>query len=343
MTNEFTGLLVGAGSIGRRHGKFMAERYGRLVVVDPNPSSCDWVMSNLGGGVVAVPTLEEGLAAIGSSKSIAVIATIGPLHHTQVEQVVEHGIRHVYCEKPITTSIADAYNLAELVASTGTRLTVGIQRRFNGLAQQIRHFATTYLGGEPVSIIGHGGAHCLVTTGMHWVDLAVDLFDEFPSCVSGSGSTDLINPRGTHLDFWQGVAVWKFSQGRMLSLNYSNHTSVDGYLHIYCPQGRIDICPDGSVRGYSRDKREIEQDPRITRTGDVTEVPNAVFVAPSTHPFVRALEELESESLLSYSVHDAVRSLESTLAALIAIETGCMTQLPIEKSGGYYTRTWAVT
>lgn len=343
MTNEYTGLLVGAGSIGKRHGRLLSERYGRVVVVDPDPRTHEWVVGNLGGHVQIVSTLDEGLAAIGSQKSIAVIATIGPLHHAQVARVVDHGIRHVYCEKPLATSIADGYSLAELAASSETRLTVGIQRRFNGLARRIREFAVANLGGEPVAMIGHGGAHCLVTTGMHWVDLAADIYNEFPTLVSGTGSSDKINPRGADLDFWQGTAMWTFSHGRMLTLSYSNQTSVDGYLHVYCPQGRIDIGPDGSVRGYSRDQREVNQDPRVTRTGEATEVDDPVFVPPAVHPVLCALEELESTSPLSYSAHDAARSLESTLAALIAIETECTTRLPVESSDPYYRKVWAVT
>ncbi len=343
MTDTYAGLLVGVGSIGRRHGRLMSERYEQLIVVDPNPQSRDWAVDNLGEHVHAFHGLDEGLAAIGSRKSTAVIATIGPLHRAVVEQVVGHGIKHIYCEKPLATSIADGYHIAELATSTKTRLIVGIQRRFNGLVQQIREFAIGHLGGEPVAIVGHGGAHCLITTGMHWVDLAIDIFGEFPSSVSGSGSPDLINPRGANLDFWQGTAVWAFSRGRMLTLSYSNQSSVDGYLQIYCPRGRIDICPDGSVRGFSRDQREIEQDPRVTRTGEATPVSDAVFTSPLVHPFLSALDQLELGADLSYTVDDAARSLESTLAALIAIETGCRINLPVQRSDTYFTKTWAVT
>lgn len=343
MTTKHIGLLVGAGSIGKRHARLMSERFDRLVVVDPSETSRDWITSNLGGHVHVVPTLDDGLHAVGTTSTIAVVATIGPMHFVQVEELINSGIRHIYCEKPLATSIADGHSIADLAARSGTRLTVGIQRRFNGLAEQIRRFATANLGGLPVSLVGHGGAHCLITTGMHWVDLAIDVFGEFPLSVSGMGKADLINPRGADLEFWQGTTAWTFSSGRMLSLTYSNQTSVDGYLHIYCPQGRIDIGPDGSVRGYRRDRREVELDSRVTRTGDVHELTEPVFVAPSTHPFIFALEELESDLPLRYSASDAARSLECTLAALVSIETGRTTQLPIDKSDTYYRRTWAVT
>jgi len=152
-----------------------------------------------------------------------------------------------------------------------------------------------------------------------------------------------MNPRGTDLDVWQGTAVWQFSSGRLLTLTYSNHTSVDGFLSIYCPRGRVDICPDGVIRAFRRDDAEVERDPRITRTGEAVVVDAQVFAPPSVHPVARALDELESDGPLTYSTRDAARSLECALAALVAFESRCTVPLPLEKSSEYYSRQWAVT
>ena len=338
-----TGLLVGAGSIGKRHAKVMADRYSILHVVDPSEQSRAWASETFGSQAVTHGNLDGALRQIGSADVTAVVATLGPLHRENVSRLIDHGVRRIYCEKPFASSIEDGHHLAELAEHTSTRVIVGLQRRYSTLVDQILQFSRHHLGGEPVSIVGHGGAQCLITTGMHWVDLAVDLFRGFPSAVSGLGSADRMNPRGTDLDVWQGTAVWQFSSGRLLTLTYSNHTSVDGFLSIYCPRGRVDICPDGVIRAFRRDDAEVERDPRITRTGEAVVVDAQVFAPPSVHPVARALDELESDGPLTYSTRDAARSLECALSALVAFESRRTVPLPLEKSSEYYSRQWAVT
>ena len=338
-----TGLLVGAGSIGKRHAKVMADRYSILHVVDPSEQSRAWASETFGSQAVTHGNLDGALRQIGSADVTAVVATLGPLHRENVSRLIDHGVRRIYCEKPFASSIEDGHHLAELAEHTSTRVIVGLQRRYSTLVDQILQFSRHHLGGEPVSIVGHGGAQCLITTGMHWVDLAVDLFRGFPTAVSGLGSADRMNPRGTDLDVWQGTAVWQFSSGRLLTLTYSNHTSVDGFLSIYCPRGRVDICPDGVIRAFRRDDAEVERDPRITRTGEAVIVDAQVIAPPSVHPVARALDELESDGPLTYSTRDAARSLECALAALVAFESRRTVPLPLEKSSEYYSRQWAVT
>lgn len=338
-----TAILVGAGSIGKRHTRIMVERYRRLVVVDPSEDTHRWVADNLAGFVELYDNLSDGLHVVDGSLSTAVVATLGPLHRDNVSHLIDHGIRRIYCEKPLASSVADGYFLAELSRRTGTRLVVGLQRRFSGLVDQVRTFARNHLGGEPVSIVGHGGAQCLITTGMHWVDLAVDIFGGFPRRVGGLGSADRMNPRGSDLDVWQGSATWEFSEGRHLTLTYSNYSSVDGFLNVYCPLGRIDVCPDGIIRAYRRNDDEVKRDPRITRTGEAVETGATVVLPPTVHPVVRALDELESTEPLSYSTTDGARSLECALGALAAFDSGVAVNLPMDQSSEYYTRQWAVT
>lgn len=337
-----TALLLGAGSIGKRHAKFMADRYKRLLIVDPSVDSRAWVAANF-DSAETYETLGEGLDALDGQTVTAVVATLGPLHRDNVSQLIEYGVRHIYCEKPLATSIADGYYISELATRTNCRLLVGLQRRYSGVAGQIRSFATDYLGGEPVSIVGHGGAQCLITTGMHWIDLSVDIFRSFPARVSGLGVADRMNPRGSDLDMWQGTATWEFSGQRMLALTYSNRSSVDGFLHIYCPLGRIDLCPDGAVRAYRRRDSEIERDDRITRTGEAMELTELVVHSPVAPPFLQALDEIESEELLTYPVTEAARSLESALGALASFDAGQVIDLPINSSSDFFGRRWAVT
>ena len=337
------GLLVGVGSIGRRHARAMVDRYSTLHIVDPSEQSRAWARETFGKRVITHGDLGSALLGMEPVDVTAVVATLGPLHLENVSLLIQNGVRRIYCEKPFASSIEDGHQLAELAETTGARVIVGLQRRYSTLVDQILQFGRDHLGGVPVSIVGHGGAQCLITTGMHWVDLAVDLFKGFPSAVSGLGSADRMNPRGSDLDMWQGTAVWEFSFGRLLTLTYSNYSSVDGFLSVYFPLGRVDICPDGVIRAFRRDDAEVERDPRITRTGEAFAVEAQVFVPPSVNPIERALDELESDGALTYSTRDAARSLECALAALVAFESRQTISLPLNSKNEYFARKWAVT
>ena len=155
-----TGLLVGAGSIGKRHAKVMADRYSILHVIDPSEQSRAWASETFGSQAVTHGNLDGALRQIGSADVTAVVATLGPLHRENVSRLIDHGVRRIYCEKPFASSIEDGHHLAELAEHTSTRVIVGLQRRYSTLVDQILQFSRHHLGGEPVSIVGHGGAQC---------------------------------------------------------------------------------------------------------------------------------------------------------------------------------------
>ena len=235
-----------------------------------------------------------------------------------------------------------AARLADRSVRDNIRFTVGLQRRRSGLVPQLLEAAEKHLGGLPVAIVGHGGAQCLMTTGMHWIDLAIDVFGEAPTSVTAIAEPDMINPRGKDLEMWAGVAGWSFSRGRYLSLTYSNLSSVEGTLHMYCPTGRLDVAPSGDWQMYQRDAEQIKNDPRITRVGEATFQPRFVVANPTIHPTLIALNELDSDCELSYTSQDALVSLDAAIGALISAQTNKAVSFPITESD-LVAKEWAIS
>ena len=291
------GLLIGAGSMGKRHAKFLAQKYSEVIVVDRDPTLEACITQELRQQDVFFPNVESALSKIGTrcSQVTAIIATLGPDHVSTFNRLVDAGVKRILCEKPLSNSIANARQMVDRSVRDNVRFTVGLQRRRSGLVPQLLEAAEKHLGGLPVAIVGHGGAHCLMTTGMHWIDLAIDVFGEAPTSVTALAEPDMINPRGKDLEMWAGVAGWSFSRGRYLSLTYSNLSSVEGTLHMYCPTGRLDVAPSGDWQMYQRDADQIKNDPRITRVGEATFQPGFVVDNPTIHPTLVALNELDSE------------------------------------------------
>jgi virulence factor len=121
--------VVGLGSIAREvHLPSLRRLPGVQVVglVDPVPAALAQAMAETGLGP-GFASLEALLAA--TRPDGALVLTPKPTHHGVVRTLLEAGV-DVFCEKPLTTVLADAEALAALAARTGRILMVGFNRRY---------------------------------------------------------------------------------------------------------------------------------------------------------------------------------------------------------------------
>ncbi len=92
-------------------------------VVDPDPEAL--ARTN---AVPGYASLEEALAA---SDCDAVLVASPPRTHHAVTKAALEGGKHVLCEKPLTTSLEDAFDLVEVASKTERVLAVSQNYRFN--------------------------------------------------------------------------------------------------------------------------------------------------------------------------------------------------------------------
>ena len=118
--------LVGAGRIGRLHGRLLARQPGveTVVVHDAIPETATRVASDIGG--IPAANLEQALDAADA----VVIAAPTDAHARLVRTAVEAGLP-TFVEKPLAFDLAESEDLVELVERTGARVQVGFQRRFD--------------------------------------------------------------------------------------------------------------------------------------------------------------------------------------------------------------------
>lgn len=331
--------------MGKRHAKVLERICEQVVVVDDNSSVEQWVAEQLGSHVAFSSNIDDAIAQLVGPRdeSVAVIATLGPSHLGIIDHLLESGIRHVYCEKPLATSIADCRSIVEHAERLGARVTVGLQRRFNGLAREIRRAGETSLGGRPTAMVAHGGAQCMITTGTHWLDLACDLFESTPTKVSALLSPQRINPRGEDLEMWQGGATWLFDGERSLTMSYNNSSSAEGQVQVYFPLGRIDLNSDGTTAVLGRNMDEVARDSRVTRVGDLALLGPMDMTGMTSDPVAVAVNELVGTGDLTYPLRTAASVAEAALAALVASQEGRSVDLPVASDHPLFHHRWAVT
>jgi predicted dehydrogenase len=339
------GLLVGVGSVGKHHAKVMAERYKRLLLVDPSPEVKDWLKGQIHSEHEVFTSLSEAIDALSPNaiSTTAVISHLAPDHFDAFTKISDAGVRHIVCEKPISDSLATSMAMVNRAEQQSIRFSVAFQRRFLQSAKVINSVSQSELGGPPSSIVVHGGAKCLVTFGAHFVDLALDVFGSPPLRVAGFGSSQPINPRRKDLGYWEGSLTWEFSGNRYLTISFTNQSSVQALGVLYAPHGTMNLYPDGKVTMVKRNLEEIAKDPRVTRVGVCEDSPVQVIPGSAPSELSVILDEIEGDSDISYSLKHIMESLEASIGGLIAAETKQVVEFPVSQNHPLFGKLWNVT
>jgi predicted dehydrogenase len=340
-----TGLIVGVGSVGKRHAKVMASRFDRLFVIDTNEAALQWATSELQTDLrcaKSLKALEEEIRLCAATTS-AVIATWGPSHFDDFSQIVALGVRRVFCEKPLATSLAQIQSMRKLCVEQNVAFTGGLHLRYRGIADFIREASATHLGGPPTSFVVDGGARCMSTTGSHWLDLAIDVFGSPPTEVTASLDAAAINPRSADLDYWAGTASWKFPDSRRLTITYDNSSSVHDRIRLFAKQGVIEVDTNFKLTVYARDDKEVQSDPRVVRVGEVRPEPVAEFVPFLGEVLSRQLDEIEGARNSIYSTRAAFDSAEALLAAFESSRSGAIVSLPVSDELVRRSQEWNIS
>jgi predicted dehydrogenase len=98
------------------------------------------------------------------------IATPTPLHAEMAVAAVEAGVRAIFLEKPIASSLADAERVVAACARAGVPLAVNHTRRGDQIYRQARRLIDEGAIGDLHSLIAHFNGH-LMWTGTHAFDL----------------------------------------------------------------------------------------------------------------------------------------------------------------------------
>jgi predicted dehydrogenase len=124
--NKLRVAVIGVGHLGKIHARLLRQvEDAELVgIVDPVEAARAAVASDLN-----VPAFADHRPLLGQIDA-AIIATPTRHHHSVAAELLSEGV-HVFVEKPITPSVADAKDLVALAAEHSLVLQVGHVERFN--------------------------------------------------------------------------------------------------------------------------------------------------------------------------------------------------------------------
>lgn len=338
-------LLIGYGSIGRYHARVLAERATRMAIVDFIDGVHEAIRTDHPEAVVARTLAELRLEDWPWEDTVAVIATWGPSHAALFEELVDLGVRRILCEKPLAHSVAAGSAMLRVAREEHVALGVHQRLRYMGLAAGLRAVSREWGLGEPVGIVVCGGAMCLVTNGIHYIDLASELFGAAPRSVISSAVGAHMNPRSPSLMYYGGTAVWSYGDDREAVITFTNHASLRAAVSIYFPHGVIEMRPTLDVTVRCRPAGDVQNVP-MTRTGMPTEtlyegpLPG---VRPGLEATAAVLDEVTAGSVRIFPPDAALDAVTACIGALIAGRSGHSVALPIPPDSVEGREEWPIS
>jgi predicted dehydrogenase len=338
-------VLIGYGSIGRHHARVLAGRYELLAIVDVSEATREQAKTDYPQARV-IGSLDE-LAGLdwGWSESVAVIASWGTSHAADFARLVDYGVRHVVCEKPMADSMERAAGMVRLADEKKVLLGHHFSRRYNGLIPGLKALSSEYGIGDPVGVLVQGGAAGIITNGIHYIDFTIALFGAAPHQVVGNVAGERINPRSKDLMLYGGSAVWSFSGGRELTVSLNINSSLAPQITIYYRDAVLRMDQNSNVELRVRDAAELKRYPAVTRTG--APLPRFSGLVPDLLDLDAELgvllDQVEGKTPSTYRSESALEVLGACIGALEAGRTGDSVPLPIDPSSELGGRLWPIS
>lgn len=337
-------IILGLGSIGKRHAEFLSSYKGDLVCIDPNIEARHWVQDNYGlDKAIAYSSLHEAEESILLSplKKIGVISNWGTLHFQSILDLKALKINKLFVEKPIANSLSALDAISDMTGEL--HLIGGFQNRYTNITERVHQISLDELGGLPTMMTVNGGAAGMVTNGVHFLDLSISIFGANPISVVSNLSSSNINPRSKELDFWEGSASWQFSDNRHLTINFTNQSSVKQTTEIFCPKGKIRINEDMSLDIFQRNESEILADDRIIRLGVVTQKNHSSIEPNKDQLFSRIFSPLLQGDHDDCNNERELSATKAMIYALIASKTERKMSLLEKPEENWYEYEWQIS
>lgn len=275
-------LIVGLGSIGSKHAELLLLEGNEVIAIDPDSRS--YLKNQI--------TVFKDLDDLSRSQSLdfktiyAIVANWGPDHLSTVLELVAKGCSRILIEKPMGISPEDLQVLVGLV-ETGTNVLCNFPKRAAGAFEEVKNLLDEDGGCGQINV--SGGAQCMSTNGIHWLDGAIEVFGNGPISTKADLSLNYINPRSDKLAFVEGSAIWSFGEGRRLSVSYTNSSSISGKAEFFGRNVLVTLTDDLSMKIYKRKPSELSLDNRVTRVGSAIKTGGKVFSID------RGIERLHSD------------------------------------------------
>ena len=329
-------LIAGLGNMGVSHALAHYKLIGSEIVGLVNRSPVE--LPNELEGYPLFSTFEEGLE---TSPEFVVIATYSDSHADYACLAMETGA-HVFVEKPLATTVADAKRVVETARKTSRKLVVGYILRHHPswmrLIEEARGLGGPYVFRLNLNQQSSGDewethkalmktTSPIVDCGVHYVDVMCQITDALPIRVHGMGlrlsddiAEDMYNYGQFQVVFADGSVGWyEAGWGPMMS------ETAFFVKDIVSPNGSVSITEgnkgaSSDIDGHTKVGGILVHRPGNDRIIEMPGEPGHQELCDAEQAFV--LRAIAEDIDLTRHMSDAVQSLAICLAADESIRSG---------------------
>lgn len=334
-------LIVGLGNMGLSHALAMHTHPQAQIVGLANRSEV--ALPEALAGYPRFDSFETGMA---TAPDLVVIATYSDSHADYACAAMEAGA-HVFVEKPLATTVADARRVEAVARRTGRKLVVGYILRHHPSWMRLIAEARA-LGGPYVFRLNLNQQSSgpewethkalmkttspLVDCGVHYVDVMCQITDAPPVRVHGMGlrlsdeiAPDMYNYGQFQVVFADGSVGWyEAGWGPMMS------ETAFFVKDVVSPRGSVSITEgnkgaSSDIDGHTKVGGLLVHRPEGDRLVEMPDEPGHQALCDAEQAFV--LRAIAEDIDLTRHMADAVQSLRICLAADESIRTGQVVSL----------------
>ena len=315
MKNKLKVGVLGAGHLGKIHLKLLnqSERYELIGFYDPNKEQAQKVVVEF--GYTYFDSIEKLIEAV------EVVDIVTPtLSHYECALKAIAAKRHIFIEKPITSTVAEAEEIYRLLEANQLKGQVGHVERFNPAFQaakssianpmfiEVHRLAEFNPRGTDVSVV--------LDLMIHDIDVLLSVVDSPVKHIEASGvaviskSPDITNAR---IEFENGcVANLTASRISMKNMRKSRFFQKDAYISVDFLEKKVQVI-------HMKDAPEEVSEYDMILQNAEGERKQIYFEYPEVQPTNAILEELETfADAIEHNTTPVVTFLQGTKALRLA-------------------------
>jgi predicted dehydrogenase len=321
-------LLIGLGSIGKTHFSHLNNYYETINVIDNNPEVVS--SSNINTAKLKFYTNVHDFLTEVIVPDLIVIANWGPEHYRYFEILGAIGTKKFIIEKPLVSKLQDLEKIQKLRQEKNLKIYMNTPWVYSRLKTQLIELQQKHELGQICNLSVVGGAKCLVTNGIHYLALAIELLGESPKYISGKCKSHNINPRSNKFLFLEGYFSFEFTNMRFLQINFSNSSKVQAQMIVTFENGYGLIEGDRMIIRVNNSSQ-----PLLDKSPSKTFYPKQIiydsnpFIDENNKDGIHKIYENLANVRDKDGFEHAYATMKSIFLALISNENGSM---PIEAS-----------
>lgn len=352
MVNPVRVLVIGCGNMGASHARAYHHNRGFEIVglVAPSPTRRDRLAAELGG----VSVFDEVETALEAVEPDAVSINSYPDSHADYALAALDAGAHVFCEKPIATTVEQAHTVVNRARSAGKKVVVGYILRHH--PSWVRFVELAHTLGKPLvmrmNLNQQSSSEAwrthkqlmrtmspIVDCGVHYVDVMCQMTRSRPIRCSAIGARLSDEIDAAMYNYGQLQVVFEDESVGWYEAGWGPMISETAYFvkDVIGPHGSVSIVtPDAGssadIDAHTKTNRMLVHRAVFGNEAEVGDVVEDTADEPGHQElcdreqafFLKAIRE---DLDLSDHLEDAVRSLQIVLAADESVRTGAMVQL----------------